>query len=96
MHNFNKKRKIILGILIAIIVSYICYYVYAKEGGKQTQLELENNLEIEKEEQEYNDNHDKILVHVSGAVNKEGVVELKINSRICDAIEEARGSKRRC
>ena len=32
-----------------------------------------------------------ILVHVSGAVNKEDVYELKANSRISDAIEKAGG-----
>ena len=32
-----------------------------------------------------------IFVHVSGAVNKEGVYELKENSRISDAIEVAGG-----
>ena len=34
-----------------------------------------------------------ILVHVSGAVNKEGIYELKENSRISDAIEKAGGLK---
>ncbi len=96
MYNFNQKQKIILGVLTAIVAGFICYYVYAKEDNS-TQLEIENNLEIEGEEMEgkvYSD--DAILVHVSGAVNKEGVVELKVDSRISDAIDKARRSKRRC
>ena len=33
------------------------------------------------------------MVHVSGAVNKEGIVELEENSRIADAIEKSGGLK---
>lgn len=57
-------------------------------------IDLENNLPVQKEKEEqetYSD--DRILVHVSGAVNKEGVVELKVDSRISDAIEKAGGIK---
>ena len=42
---------------------------------------------------ENENNEEKIKVHVSGAVNKEGVVELEINSRIVDAIDKAGGIK---
>lgn len=97
MYNFSQKQKIILGILTAVVAGFICYYVYAKEDNQSTQIELENNLKIQEEETEeegYSD--DTILIHVSGAVNQEGVVELKVNSRISDAIDKARGSKRRC
>lgn len=94
MYNFNKKQKIILGILIAIVAGFICYYVYAKEDDN-TPINLENNIETEENEIEkkeaYSD--DIILVHISGAVNKEGVIELKINSRISDAIDKAGGIK---
>lgn len=96
MYNFNKKQKIILGILIATVVSCIYYYVSAKEESNQTQLESQSNLEIQKGEQEEEKSEDRILVHVSGAVNKEGVVEIQVNSRIYDAIEKARRCERRC
>lgn len=94
MYNFNKKQKIILGILTAIVAGFICYYVYAKEDNNDTLLALENNLEIQSEEKEEQEKYsdDIILVHISGAVNKEGIVELKIDSRISDAIEKARRS----
>lgn len=93
MYNFNKKQKIILGILLAIVAGFICYYVYAKDENNSA-LEVEENLEVqeeEKEEETYSD--DVILVHVSGAVNNEGVVELKAHSRVSDAIEKAGGVK---
>lgn len=94
MYHFDKKQKIILGIITAIVVGFICYYVYAKED---TQVNLENNIELQNEEEpEEGYSDDRIFIHVSGAVNKGGVVELKVNSRISDAIEKARRSKRRC
>lgn len=92
MYNFSKKQKIILGIIIAIIVGFVCYYVYAREEVNTSSVNLENNVEEQeetKEKEEFSD--DRILVHISGAVNKEGVVELKVDSRISDAIEKADG-----
>lgn len=93
MYHFNKKQKIILGVIGAIIVGFIYYYVYAKEGDNNIQLNLENNVEIEEEQKQEEYSDDIILVHVSGAVNKEGIVELKVNSRISDAINKAGGVK---
>ena len=95
MYNLDKKQKIIAGIIIAIIAGFICYYVYARDENADTQIELENNLEIQSEEEQEVYSDDRILVHVSGAVHKEGVVELKPDARISDAIEKARRSNRR-
>jgi len=91
MYNLNKKQKIILGILIAIVAGFICYYVYAKDNQDITTQELENNIQTNETETEEEFSDDTIFVHVSGAVNKEGLVELKTNSRISDAIEKAGG-----
>lgn len=92
MYNFNKKQKIVLGVLVALLVAFICYYVYAKEDESSTTIGMDLNDNIETEEStSYSD--DRILVHVSGAVNKEGLVELKIDSRISDAIEKAGGMR---
>ena len=93
MYNFNKKQKIVLGILIAIVAGFICYYVYAKEDNNSMSVDLENNLAVQEETEKNQFSDDRILVHVSGAVNKEGVVELKVDSRISDAIEKAGGIK---
>lgn len=95
MYNLNKKQKIILGILGVIVAGFICYYVYAKDE-ESNMTNLENDLEtqeevIEQEKEQYSD--DRILVHISGAVNKEGIVELKAGSRIADAIDKAGGMK---
>lgn len=95
MYNLNKKQKIVLGILVAMVVGFVCYYVYAKDEEGNI-VNLENNLGaqeevVESEEEGYSD--DRILVHISGAVNKEGIVELKVGSRIADAIDKVGGTK---
>lgn len=92
MYNFSKKQKIILGIIITIVVGFVFYYVYGKEEAGISPNDLENDIETQEEQNEKQDfSDDTILVHVSGAVNKEGIVELKINSRISDAIDKAEG-----
>lgn len=88
MYNLNKKQKILLGILVAIVAGFIYYYVHTRDNESSAEIDLENNVETQ-EKEEYSD--DRILVHVSGAVNKEGIVELKTNSRIADAIDKAGG-----
>ena len=50
---------------------------------------IEETEETDKDEEESH----HIIVHVSGAVNKEGIVELEENSRISDAIDKAEGLK---
>ena len=46
-------------------------------------------MQIEEENKQLNE--EKIVVHICGCVNKEGVIELNKNSRIADAIEMAGG-----
>lgn len=95
MYSLNKKQKIIVGVLGIIIIGFIYYYVYAKQEDNNLQLSLENSTETEEKQikTQEEDSNDTILVHISGAVNKEGIVELKTNSRISDAIDKAEGIK---
>lgn len=91
MNNLNKKQKIILIILICITIGAISYYIYEKDSNITIEEQKQESSEttIKKEEEKGN----KIIVHVSGAVNKEGIVELEEDSRISDAIEKAGGLK---
>ncbi len=99
MKYINKKQKIVLIIIISIITLGISYYTYTVKSNEKLNIETQN-LEVEENEVEKNsvgenkekaEEIDKIVVHVSGAVNKEGVFELAQNSRIVDAIELAGG-----
>lgn len=98
MYNLSKKQKIVLGIIVGIIMIFICYYVYSKDDNL---LETSNeNLEegiLDTEEMEDDDESSEeysdttIFVHITGAINKEGVYELSVNSRIDDIVNMAEG-----
>ena len=96
MEMLNQKQKIILiiGIIIAaIIIGY--YYINSTKEVYNNYTELGNIVEEENiEENETTTNEiieEEIIVHVAGAVEKNGIVKLKPNARIVDAIEAAGG-----
>ena len=101
MYEFNKKQKIIIVIIGLMIIIAFLYYIYTKEDNMVilTEETAEKNLvgntveNLEENEETTKENTNKIIVHVSGAVNKEGIVELEENSRISDAISKAEGLK---
>ena len=101
MYEFNKKQKVIIAIIGSMIIIAFLYYIYTKEDNMVISDEesLEENMlgnivgNLEENEETTKKAIDKIIVHVSGAVNKEGIVELEENSRISDAINKAEGLK---
>ena len=101
MYEFNKKQKIIIAIIGAMIIIAFLYYIYTKEEDMfiSTEETIEENMlgntvgNLEENEETIREGTNKIIVHVSGAVNKEGIVELEENSRISDAINKAEGLK---
>ena len=101
MYEFNKKQKVIIAIIGSMIIIAFLYYIYTKEDNMVISDEesLEENMlgnivgNLEENEETTKKATDKIIVHVSGAVNKEGIVELEENSRISDAINKAEGLK---
>ena len=101
MYEFNKKQKIIIAIIGLMIIIAFLYYIYTKEDDSiiSTEEIVEENMvenaigNLEENEETTKEDTDKIIVHVSGAVNKEGIVELEENSRISDAIDKAEGLK---
>ena len=96
-YEFNKKQKIIIAIIGSMIIIAFLYYIYTKENSMVISTEeniIENTVgNLEENEEKTKEDTDKIIVHVSGAVNKEGIVELEENSRISDAINKAEGLK---
>ena len=97
MYEFNKKQKIIMVIIGSMIIIAFLYYIYTKEDDSVIFAE-ENMIgniaeDIEESQETTKEEINKIIVHVSGAVNKEGIVELEENSRISDAINKAEGLK---
>lgn len=89
MRKLNLKQKKIIAIILIILVVIAYYYLYLKD----TTEEISNqNLEVNNT-QENKQTNETIVVHVSGAVNIEGIVELDSGSRIANAIEKAGGIK---
>lgn len=105
MYHLNKKQKIIIATIISIVAIAIYYYVYAKEETSPIEVGIEEkqeNTNVENKENENslnNENSTKeeskstIKIHIAGAVKNEGVIEIKANSRLSDAIEKAGGLK---
>lgn len=96
MNKINKKNIIILIIIIIIIFSLILYYMNMKNEEEfisynteteenKINNEMINNKGEEKESQE-------IIIHITGSVVNQGIVKLKENSRVSDAIEAAGGT----
>lgn len=92
MKKLNKNQKILILVIVIIIIISISYYSYTKENIEYEELSVINQTNTENSE-ETEKEISKIKVHISGAVEKEGVIELESNSRIADLIEKAGGIK---
>ena len=89
MNNLNKYQKIIYIILTIIAIGIVAYYVYGKNINNE---EITNDEEILiKTEEKAENKAEKIVVHITGAVKKEGIVILDENSRVTDAVDAAGG-----
>lgn len=93
MHKINKKIIIITTIVITTTI--IVYKVFSNTKEiveSSTDLEkVVTNDEILFNETGKNKQENNIVIYITGAVKKEGVYEIKENSRISDAIEAAGG-----
>lgn len=94
MEMLNKKQKIIIIIFITIMCTVIGYYIINKvEKYDYSELELiENVEELANNNVENNIESEKIVIHITGEVEEEGVIELEKGARIADAIEMAGGT----
>ena len=102
INDFNKKNKILLIVIVEIVAIISYYFIFDRkeewlnnqEQNLEIKEEIKTNDQIENNSNEQQlEKNENIIVHVSGAVNKEGIVELKNNSRIIDAIDKAGGLK---
>ncbi len=94
---FTNKQKVVFIILIIILI-FIGIYVYnIRFNTSEDNIDIENNninlgenfLDTIENKSEKDD---IIIVHVTGAVKKSGIVELSQGARIYNAIEMAGGS----
>lgn len=96
---FTNKQKIIFAILIIILI-LIGIYVYKIRFSETLEDNIDtgsiNNINLVENFLETNENKiekdNLIIVHITGAVKKCGIVRLTQGARIFDAIEMAEGS----
>ena len=94
MSNFNfKENKTIIVFISIIIIIFLCVFFYTRinmeseynEISNYDILQNETDIEIEQEETT------KIIIHVTGAVKNEGIVQIEEGGRIADAVDAANG-----
>lgn len=93
MENLSKKQWVILTLIIIVIIIVVGYYLFTnfqQIGYENLEEEFENDM-VENEIIQQEEKEETILVHIAGAVKKEGVVTLEEGTRIVDAINEAGG-----
>lgn len=89
MQKLKKEQKIKIAITLFVIIIAIFYYIYS-QNQKEILFE-ESKQENEVQEKAEETENKKIIVHVSGAVKNEGIVELEEGARVANAIEKAGG-----
>ena len=94
MFKIVKKEKIIVSIIVILLIG-ISYYIYSNQDTNDINKENNSIKDIEEnvQEEQNTENKNIIVVHVSGAVNNDGIIELEEGSRVSDAIEKAGGLK---
>ena len=90
MEILSKKQKVIVVVLIIFMCLIIGYY-FINKTQENDYSELETIAEEKEQEEEIID-EDKIVVHITGEVENEGIIELEKGARISDAIEKAGGT----
>ena len=95
MENLNKIQKIIIISIAAIMLLVIGYYIMHKTK-QYTTFEagdaIQGSNTMETSSVSAAKNEDKtIIIHITGAVKTQGVIELKEGDRIIDAIDKADG-----
>ena len=90
MEILSKKQKVIVVVLIIFMCLIIGYY-FINKTQKNDYSELETIAEEKEQEEEIID-EDKIVVHITGEVENEGIIELEKGARISDAIEKSGGT----
>ena len=91
MNNFDNKQKIILIIICILIIMGIIYYIYGKDEDYESIEYEDNEVSTLNKESKDSEQTEKIIVHITGCVNNQGIVELDAPARLKDAIDAAGG-----
>lgn len=95
---FTNKQKVVFTILIIILILVGIYVYNIRFNSSEDDIDTENvnNINLVENFLDANENKNEkdnlIIVHITGAVKKNGIVKLIQGARIYDAIEMAEGS----
>lgn len=93
MEFLSKKQKIIFITIGTLMIVFIGYYIIQKqENYSYNEIEIEtteNSIEEIVTKEEIEDTN--IIVHITGEIINDGIIEIEEGSRIADVIEEAGG-----
>lgn len=91
MEMLSKKQKfLVIGGIIIICIIMIFYYINSTKEIYSPEEDYEVEIE-EKEENKEDKKEEMIIIHITGAVKNQGIVEVKENARIDDVINAAGG-----
>lgn len=93
LEQLDKKQKIIIIGILLFILFIIIYYFYSRyQGLEMDSADFEQEIEEGKSEITKEEGKEEtVIIHISGAVVKEGIIQIKQGARISDVIEEAGG-----
>lgn len=93
MEFLSKKQKIIFITIGTLMIVFIGYYIIQKqENYSYNEIEIEtteNSIEGSVNEEKIENTN--IIVHITGEIINDGIIEIEEGSRIADVIEEAGG-----
>ena len=89
----NQKQKIIMIVGIVIVIIVIIFYYINSTKDIYNPIQTNEVVEeiAEEKEKTISEEEQKIIVHITGAVVNNGIVEVKESARINDVIEAAGG-----
>jgi len=92
MDILNKKQKTIIIVMTGCMLLFIGLYIIKKANDSQyIELETQENKVIQTNE-EIIEEEQEIIIHVTGAVKNQGIIESKKGARISDVINLAGGT----
>lgn len=93
MEMLSSKQKIVIIIAGIIVVGIFIFYMSTKtKAYSYSEINEEIDQEMKEDDKEIEEEKVKeIVIHITGAVQNEGIVKLEESSRVADAIEKAGG-----
>ena len=95
MDILNKKEKVIIIVIAGLMLLFIGFYIINKANNSgYIELETEEIKEVENTiiNEEIIIEEQNIIIHITGAVKNQGIVEIKEGARISDVINSAGGT----